>query len=125
MDAAFADDDDPTDDRTPAGEPVENIGHFCPIDGADLSVSSQGLPPVDDFGPDPARWHYHWTIRLFDYLTAEWPLADAALSSNSQESDIGPTDGLVNINTAPWRVLAAVPWLPPPPNASDPAQRAR
>jgi hypothetical protein len=26
--------------------------------------------------------------------------------------ETAPVDGLVNINTAPWRVLAAVPWVP-------------
>jgi len=157
VDSAFADDDDPDDDVDASGMPVEQVGHFCPIDGADLSGSDH----ADDFGADPAEWRYHWAMHLFDYLTVQCPQddylpdvdpaasdltvppapcpmhypaagADAALApqpvanvlpnlANAQASnanqlteETAPVEGLVNLNTAPWRVLAAVPWLPPP-----------
>jgi hypothetical protein len=32
---------------------------------------------------------------------------------NSATEETMPTEGLININTAPWRVLAAVPWVGP------------
>lgn len=151
IDCAFADDDDPGDDVDADGMPVEQIGHFCPIDGADLA----GPAHADDFGADPARWRYHWAMRLFDYLTVQCPQDDYLPDVDPAASDAtvppapsaarypsipprpvidllpvsagvnpsnpagpaeeaAPVEGLVNLNTAPWRVLAAIPWLPAP-----------
>jgi hypothetical protein len=36
----------------------------------------------------------------------------ATITSSRTSEDTAPVDGLVNINTAPWRVLAAIPWFP-------------
>ena len=42
-------------------------------------------------------------------------LANAEVSNpNAATEKTVPVEGLINLNTAPWRVLAAVPWLPPP-----------
>jgi len=35
-----------------------------------------------------------------------------AFNSNNASEETAPINGLVNINTAPWRTLAAVPWVP-------------
>jgi hypothetical protein len=35
------------------------------------------------------------------------------LNPPGQSEEAATVEGLVNINTAPWRVLAAVPWVPP------------
>jgi hypothetical protein len=34
------------------------------------------------------------------------------LPASQRSEDTVPIDGLVNVNTAPWRVLAAIPWIP-------------
>jgi len=35
------------------------------------------------------------------------------INTTGLTEETAPVDGLININTANWRVLAAVPWLPP------------
>jgi hypothetical protein len=166
MDAAFADDEDDLDDYDASGSPIEQIGHFVPIDGQDVAVTSDGKSAVDDFDNDPSRWRYHWTTRLFDYLTVQSPQLDylpdfdpaaqdatippparpfrylpaqadgtnlpqpianvrpqlrnaEADNPQMQTEEAAGIEGLININTAPWRVLAAVPWIPVRPNLSD------
>jgi hypothetical protein len=148
---------------------AENIGRFCPIDNEDANLA--GFGGIDDFAPPPtgggvnANWMYHWTMRLFDFLSVHGPQDDylpnvdpwgadfnygtnyrygpansnpqniptpvanlvagaANAGMNPQRSpnpifqlpprseDTTPIDGLVNVNTAPWRVLAAIPWIP-------------
>jgi hypothetical protein len=46
---------------------------------------------------------------------------------NAATEETAPKYGLVNINTAPWRVLSAVPWVPPdyPSYSSDDGSRFR
>jgi hypothetical protein len=159
MDAAFADDQDPSDDYDADGSPVEQIGHFVPIDGKDVAAVSSGKPAVDDFDSDRSRWRYHWAARLFDYLSVQSPQLDylpdfdpatqdatlppaarpyyylpaqadgtnlpqpvanvrpairnaQADNPEAQTEETAGVEGLININTAPWRVLAAVPWIP-------------
>lgn len=47
----------------------------------------------------------------------------AAGTGTSNSEDVQPVHGLININTAPWRVLAALPFLPPGNNRTfDPTQ---
>jgi len=88
------------------------------------------------------KYRYHFAKQLFDWLTVWSPHDDylpeadpqqyARLSvppqpvanenpllANSPPGNpfgvgeiYAPLEGLVNINTAPWRVLAAVPWMP-------------
>lgn len=157
MDAAFADDDDITDDTDSGQHPIENIGRFCPIDGQDFGATPLAIAsaPVDDYSPGSAgapsiKWRYHFATRLFDFVTVQAPQQDylpdvdpAVLQPGSSQprqypygipfavanttagianaetsntnyatEETAPVDGLVNINTASWRVLATVPWMP-------------
>ncbi len=80
---------------------------------------------------DAALLEYAWAADLFDYLTAlstpaddylpnvnsiAYPgtkpeaVANAAGSANVNENTI-PVQGLVNVNTAPWQVLAMLPLV--------------
>jgi len=132
MDAAFADDNDPTDDA------VEQVGRFYPLAG-DINPSTP-----------TAALRYAWATRLFDYFAIFAPhddylpaapntLADAMVASGSQAAfaaanvypGAAPTpvftadpaaatptqagedgvDGLININTAPAAVLAMLPMV--------------
>ena len=89
-----------------------------------------------------AYWHYHWARRLFEYFTVHVPSDDytpdvdptpgaypgvnpppvansnpsvtnvlMANGTTSSEDQVG-VEGLVNVNTAPAPVLAALPMLP-------------
>jgi hypothetical protein len=50
---------------------------------------------------------------------------NAGFNPSNATEETAPINGLVNINTAPWRVLAAVPWYPASTNpANYPAQNA-
>lgn len=119
MDATFAEDKNIT--AATAGEC--ELGRFCPR-------------------PDTAHnnANYDWAADLFDYLTVQAPSDDYApgepgltadsklsrkavrntldfaaadsTSTSARSEDTVPLHGLVNINTAPWRVLAALPWVP-------------
>ncbi len=127
MDAAFADDTDPT-----AKENLEeNLGRFCPI----ITPPAFPIGTIDESGATTANLRYGWATRLFDCLTVR---------SNRHLPDVDPktyltnagtvgvndpqavphspllknipviqgeepptTDGLINVNTAPLNVLAA------------------
>jgi hypothetical protein len=111
----------------------EAVGRFCPIRSDDSFV--------DDFGSDPTKYRYAWATDLFDYLTAQSPASDyspstpnvqtysaavpvdndgdgvAAMADYPGASDVGTEDSLsvhgkINLNTAPWMVLSAIPWMP-------------
>jgi hypothetical protein len=79
------------------------------------------------------RGNYRWTTKLFDYLTVHSPHEDALpnvetgialnyVSNNggtagtnappvdTNAEKMAPLEGLININTAPWQVLATLPW---------------
>lgn len=89
--------------------------------------------PQDDYFPNVDPWlndlnYPSSTYRYTPATTAGPPLPVAnispgaanaglfspnpALPPNAASEDTAPVDGLVNINTAPWRVLAAIPWVP-------------
>lgn len=138
MDSAFADDMDDSDNQ------AENVGRFCPLNPADCNGK------YNDFSNSGPASAYHFTTRLFDFVSVNAPSddympnvgAENALSSarlgiaNVKPSIINaysngslytednvPIDGLININTAPWRVLAALPMVDgavysPTPNAA-------
>jgi hypothetical protein len=155
--------------------PVENVGRFCPITPIDMNLITPTAPAVlpDDLftapsGVIPNQWLYHFSTRLFDYLTVQSPQQDymPEVDPSFQDPDVdtllgtsyggfqkysppgagvvvdvpnvtgGPVitkgvynaqpfnprnateetasiQGLVNINTASWVVLASVPWVPP------------
>ncbi len=126
MDSAFADDMDDSDNQ------AENVGRFCPLHPDDCNGK------YNDFsssGPGVAS-AYHFATRLFDFVSVNAPSDDympnvgpenvlgsirrgianvkpsiinAYYNGSQYTEDNVPTDGLININTAPWRVLAALP----------------
>ena len=121
MDAFYAEDDDATDDA------AEQVGRFCPIGDP---LTSGG----DYNSTTPAAWRYRWAMRLFDYLTAihnpkddYLPNTDpmkyvaAGLQEPQKVSNAGavanvgedatPIEGLININTASWKVLSMLPLV--------------
>lgn len=60
----------------------EQIGHFCPVgdSGADGSAPAPATS-LDFLEPTATNgvanyWHYHWTRKLFDYLTVNAPAED-------------------------------------------------
>jgi hypothetical protein len=116
LDSYFANDPSVTDD-------LEQIGRFCP-----------GLPTP--MAVDP----YAWASRLFDYLTVQCPALDyfpdtdpntytgkdpepnpstvangsnpsAINSTTTPTEDNAPVNGLININTASWKVLSTLPMV--------------
>jgi hypothetical protein len=87
------------------------------------------------------RWQYRWALDLFDYLTVQGPNEDffpravrngtsaaqpfagwatqpapvsnsGANPPNRLNEEAEAIEGLININTAPAKVLAMVPWVP-------------
>jgi hypothetical protein len=123
MDSAFADDLNDNDNQ------AENVGRFCPLNPADCGNLFNDF---DSSGPPSA---YHFAMRLYDFLTVSAPADDymqnvraadntvpygvanvkpSVINAYSNPSmptteDSAPTDGLININTASWRVLATLP----------------
>lgn len=98
------------------GSGLANMGRFIP-----------GIPPVTG---------YEWTPQLFDYVTATnapsddyMPNVDPAITANTiavpngpvlnplianvPNESMVPVHGKININDTSWRVLAALPMIPP------------
>jgi Helix-hairpin-helix motif len=140
MDALYAEDsttiaahnaayDDPTaiaPATTPAPLPatlLEQIGRFCP-----LTATPTTLVPAGTNDP------YGWASRLFDYFTVQAPhddylpsvdpesyvrnggtLPDATANVPGGVANVGedsvPVQGLININTADWKVLSMLPLV--------------
>jgi hypothetical protein len=120
----------------------QQLGRFCPV--------GNSLSSTLDFGTDPTRWHYHWTRKLFDYVTVQAPHDDYCpnVDPTFQDESVRPpipsryqpsapvtpiansihatpndtlgghsedttgVEGLININTAGWKVLSMIPWVP-------------
>lgn len=71
--------------------------------------------------PQPMNWAQHpyqyYPARANGAFVPD-PAANKIVSkfnaylTNTSTEETSPIDGLININTAPWRVLAAVPFLP-------------
>lgn len=114
----------------PAGTPsTEWLYHWATRLFDYLTVQSPQqdyLPDVDPAYSDP---DYYTTgagaPRLPKYFPPGLPALPAPIANDSPGTanaeptnpaggteETVPLQGLVNINTAPWRVLAAVPWLP-------------
>jgi hypothetical protein len=88
----------------------------------DIRHKNTGTPReaggVDDFGDNPAMWRYGWARDFFDHFTTLPTAADSfqmdgTLTMQTKLAQPAPIEGLVNINTAPWPVLAALPLLEP------------
>lgn len=134
MDAAFAEDTDNTDNVS------EQIGRFCPVCRETVAgpLDNSDATKANDWAPFPSppaqadRYRYRWAMRLFDYLTVQDPHRDFMPNSppevlantnpvrnaspyennpnNESEKQVG-VQGLININTAPWPVLASIPMV--------------
>ena len=132
MDAVAAEDTDSLDDPSVVQglsvsganfKLAENIGRFVPVRAA---------AGVNDFDANtPAGWRYRWAMKLPDYLTVQAPWGDrlpdapteygggvvtpnttgGTVVANTDAERPVAVQGLVNINTAPVAVLAAVPFL--------------
>ncbi len=112
MDVAFADDCDDT------GNSRENVGRFWSTDAnvamlsryewaKDLLDYVTVLAPQDDYLPniDPVRFSAAVPAHSAPYTNM--------MAVNNQIWDsVAGVEGLVNINTAPWPVLATLPMLP-------------
>ena len=131
MDSVSAEDTDVNDDGS------ENIGRCCPVWERPRSASGPITPAnlrARDWSDDPDNWRYRWAMKVFDYFTVlaphddylpnapkDWapdasriPVANAdptVYGANSEAERTLGVNGLVNINTAPWKVLAQVPML--------------
>jgi len=130
MDSAFADDMNDNDNL------AENVGRFCPMSPADTPLASTATPPYlfNDFDASGPSSPYHFAMRLYDFLTVGGPADDYMQGVRAQDNsllygianvkpgiinaystsmptteDAAPMDGLININTASWRVLATLP----------------
>jgi hypothetical protein len=79
--------------------------------------------PNDDYFPnvDPAVYALGpWNMAALSYPASGGGLVanqvanitNTANGPNLGTEDLVPNEGLININTASWRVLAAVPWVP-------------
>lgn len=140
MDSAFAEDGDKSDDDesngSGNGSPVEQLGRFCPI----VRGSINDLEGRPDPAVANAQHRYAWATDLFDYLSVISPQDDylpnvdpfrgvggAALepvangleitksaNANRGREDTASIQGLVNLNTASWRVIAQLPFTSDP-----------
>lgn len=136
MDSFLVEDGDGTDDALAAPAIPEQLGRFCPV--GDPSAGTF------DFGTTTANYRYSWATRLADFFTTianpnddylpasprVRTSADAAnrvpntsgydtangsgSHANQQNEDGVAIHGLVNVNTAPWKVLAQIPFVPYP-----------
>jgi len=131
-DASMAEDTDIVDDDE------EQIGRFCPINSVATLTLSNGKE-LSEFNPIASdQICYGWAGKLFDYLTVQTthddtlpdvdpvayatpgnpiphPIMSSASTVKSAPTEQGyedttGVDGLVNINTAPFPVLLAIPW---------------
>ncbi|HXE53400.1 MAG TPA: hypothetical protein VN541_10310, partial [Tepidisphaeraceae bacterium] len=98
------------------------------------------LPDVDPSPADPNSLHqgngqYAGTWNpggIYSAPPQVSPVANVSQGTDNAEptnavgatEETVPTNGLININTAPWRVLATIPWLPPVGAPLDAQKRA-
>ena len=117
MDASFAEDADTSDDS------AEQVGRFCPglvtapvtdnyawaSDLVDFLTAIQN--PHDDYMPnvDPNRYNTI-TGKTAPSATPNGSVTTMAQANGGRE-DIEPIQGLININTASWKVLSALPLV--------------
>jgi hypothetical protein len=81
------------------------------------------LPDVDPGASDPNSVSQNWEYGPTNTSAANQPAPVANVNGltfnaepgnpNGATEESATVQGLVNINTAPWRVLAAIPWVPP------------
>lgn len=118
----------------------EQIGRFCPVGDPTAAATFRGdfdttpaagvaryrwasdvfdyftaiQNPKDDYFPNVRPQNYKFPIAggAFTYVTLPEAVKNvsAGANANSNEDAIAPIEGTININTAPWPVLASVPW---------------
>ncbi|MFI5379265.1 MAG: hypothetical protein ACHRHE_08210 [Tepidisphaerales bacterium] len=140
LDAAFAEDTDLADNEgtAPAGH-TEQIGRFVPLKPDDNLSSGIARTDKrwHDYSTDPTNWRYHWAQKTPEFLCVDLPAKDflpastaeyalgtiynnqagtpvqnlstSIVANTSGENGVG-LEGLININTAPIPVLAAIPF---------------
>jgi hypothetical protein len=113
-------------------------GNFTLNSPLPRAATFPGLTAADSTGPHDTYIltysRYAWAESLFDYLTVQAPhmdylpdvnpnrygggtvspvrnIATGTNVANSQDEFMAPVEGLININTASWRVLAALPMV--------------
>jgi len=100
----------PQDDYSPNVDPgLADLGYPAPAYRYPASATALPTP----------------TPNVTSQITNAWNTFTGAPAFNTGNAteETAPVDGLVNINSAPWRVLATVPWLPAT-NAAYSAQNA-
>lgn len=135
MDALYAEDsatmgtpasyDDPQVADT-GNEVREQVGRFCPLTAVPAGTPLPSFPATGD--------PYAWASRLFDYFTVQAPHDDylpnvdpdsyvrnggtapvAVANTLGATANVGedgvPVQGLININTADWKVLSMLPLV--------------
>jgi len=113
IDAAMADDNDPATDA------VEQIGRPCPLDDTNAAWTHYNfasdffdyltvLAPHDDFLPntDPRKYTAGTVPPVYQTVSS------ASVQDQSGEDVVG-VEGLINLNTAPWPVIARLPLVGP------------
>jgi hypothetical protein len=84
LDAAFAEDTDPSDDELPTdtgAQRREAVGRFMPIVDTSAGANNRNdLDPTGTYKLDDAavavKWNYRWATDFFDYLTVQSPNDD-------------------------------------------------
>jgi hypothetical protein len=126
MDSAFVADRDPNNDFR------ENLGRFCPIPENPFVTTSTKFSyydwakdifdhftvfaPYDDYFPNvvggPPTEGFSPNYPPFATANAPYHVATKFQSGTPVQDQPSEqaVEGLININTAPWRVLATVPW---------------
>ncbi len=88
----------------PANNPLTNIGEL----GMVFRANAYGVRSNDVAGDVLVDLSKSAFAELFNYLTVIDPAERGPLGTSGAETRIA---GRINVNTAPWPVLAALPWI--------------
>ena len=120
------------DDLVPATDVIEHVGRFCPINYLDPGNRYSAAPvpdtyewaadlfdhlgvqnPHDDYTPntDPRRYAV-WNGTMWVAAGDPQPVRNGTAANPNAGEELEPVEGLININTANWRVLATLPFIP-------------
>ncbi|HNY77922.1 MAG: helix-hairpin-helix domain-containing protein [Sedimentisphaerales bacterium] len=111
----YVDPDEGVIQAHPANRPLKNIGEL----GMLFATSASGITPDDTAAGvllDLARPDY---AELLNYLTVLDP------TEHGRSADETRIMGRININTAPWFVIAQLPWMQYQPNGQPTFARAQ
>lgn len=106
----------PQDDYLPDVDPWLNDPASATTTATNYRYPAANSPPAPS-SPPPVGYQPTYAPAPVANVTAG--AKNAGLStgnltapSTATSEDTAPVNGLVNINSAPWRVLAAIPWIP-------------